>query len=618
MSPTARKIAAALLLLLGVQLWLIVGRSQWGNALAGLTLPVGGIRVRVSGLVVWAAVVVLALVPAVSRRVVRVLEQVARPSPRTRLVAAAAIALVVGLYLYATAVSQGREFILKILDENSYAIGARMLAAGRLWTAAHPAAESFDSAYVLVRPVYASMYFPGTALMLVPAVWLGLPWWVTPLLAFALSAGVLYRVVTELIDGVAGLLSVLLLASLTMYRELALRLYSQVPMLLLSLLLMWAWLAWRNDRRAWRAGIIGLLAGWMLIVRPLDALIFLLPVMVAMTLDLRRPDWRTAAAIAIGVAPFLVLQLVANRGVTGSWTTTPHAFYAQRDFPGVTLGFHEPRPAAALVTRTPQKHELYAESVPAIRNHRPAALWNEIVNMRLRKTALVTLPNNLLLILLPVGVAAVFASATATMTAGNRPHRRRTWVFAAALPLFLLAYALYLFYLPHYIIVIAPAVIFLVVLAVRALPPVWPRAANALTMFVTAAVVLICLYEVPQVNRHAYDDLPASDLVAINEALANLAHRPALVLFRYPATGGDPGREPVYNVDALHIDDAEVIRAHDLPGEINRRLLDYYAQRQPHRHVYRVIRKPAGGGAPELIDLGPVGEVASRAAREPL
>src|SRR5215207_7689219 len=162
MSPTARKIAAALLLLLGVQLWLIVGRSQWGN------LP---------GPIAWAIVLVVSLVPPINRRIVKLIDRVAQPAPRTRLIVSLAIAIVVGGYLYFTAVRQGRDFFPKILDESSYAIQARMIAAGRLWTAAHPAAESFDSAYVLVRPVYASMYFPGTALMLVPAVWLGLPWW---------------------------------------------------------------------------------------------------------------------------------------------------------------------------------------------------------------------------------------------------------------------------------------------------------------------------------------------------------------------------------------------------------------------------------------------------------
>jgi hypothetical protein len=79
------------------------------------------------------------------------------------------------------------------------------------------------------------------------------------------------------------------------------------------------------------------------------------------------------------------------------------------------------------------------------------------------------------------------------------------------------------------------------------------------------------------------------------------------VLFRYQP-GVSIQREPVYNVDTKNIDDADVIRAHNVPGEANRRLLEHYAARQPQRHVYRVLRKP-DGAPPELIDLGPVGVV---------
>ena len=591
MSPTVRKITAGLLLVVGVQLWLIVGRSQWGN------LPHWW---------VWAAILIVSLVPALNRLIVRALDRVATPTPRTRLMIALAVAVVAGGYLYFTALRQQRDFFPKILDEGSYAIQARMLAAGRLWMEPHPAAESFDSAYVLVRPVYASMYFPGTALALVPGAWAGAAWWVTPLLMCAASAGVLYRVVTELVDGVAGLLSALMLVSLSMFRELSLRLYSQVPMLLLALLVTWAWLAWRRDRRWWRAMIIGALGGWMLIVRPIDAVVFLLPLGVAMALDLGRFDARTIAALAAGALPFLSLQLIANRGITGSWLTTPHAFYAQRDFPGVTLGFHDPRPVESLATRVPQKRELYEDAIGVIEKHRPETIVGDILGERLRKTAVVTLPNNLLLILLPFG-------ALALATAYLRPAR--AWAMAASLPLFVLTYAFYLFYMAHYIVVVAPAVILLIVLAARRLPEVWPAAKNTVGILLVASIVALAVSALPEFDRTERDDLSAGDLGTINEMLKELPQRPAIVLFRYGA-GGNPDREPVYNFETLRIDDAEVIRAHDLPGEKNRRLLDYYASRQPQRHVYRIVRDPAEG-TPGLTYLGPVADVRQR-ADEPL
>jgi hypothetical protein len=480
-----------------------------------------------------------------------------------------------------------------------------MLAAGRMWMPAHPAADSFDSPYVIVRPFYASMYFPGTALALVPAVWLGLPWWVTPLVLSAASAGALYRVTAELIDGVAGILAALMLVSLSSFRELSLRLYSQVPMLLLALLLTWAWLAWRRDRRWPRAIVIGVVAGWMMIVRPLDALVFLTPLAIALALDIRQAGVRTIAAVAVGAMPFVALQLIANRGVTGSWLTTPHAFYADRDFPGVTLGFHQPRPVSSLATVVPQKRALYEQATPAIERHRPTNVLRELARNRLPLTVAATLPNNLLVILLPLGVAVLLM----------RRRADRDWAFVAPLPLFVLAYAFYVFYFAHYVIVVAPAMIFLVVVAARELPAMWPRARNALAVLLTLIIALLSLYALPEFHRTVHDDVGAGDLPAINTMLADLPQRPAIVLFRWADAAG-LHREPVYNVDTRDIDAADVIRAHDLPDAINRRLLEYYASRQPQRHVYRVVRGQAGA-PPVLTYLGPVTAV-SQAAPEPL
>src|ERR1019366_10575966 len=84
------------------------------------------------------------------------------------------------LYLLVTAHQQRRSRLPYLHDEFSYLIQAHQLAIGRLWMTAHPIGEFFDSFQLFVRPVYASIYFPGTAILYVPGVWLHLPAWVTP------------------------------------------------------------------------------------------------------------------------------------------------------------------------------------------------------------------------------------------------------------------------------------------------------------------------------------------------------------------------------------------------------------------------------------------------------
>ena len=104
-----------------------------------------------------------------------------------------------------------------------------MLARGRLWMPAHPLADFFESFHILVRPVYASIYFPGTAMLHVPGVWLGLPTWVTPVVIAGAVVGMTYRVVSELLDGVAGLLAAMILLANSSFRVFSTVAMAQLP-----------------------------------------------------------------------------------------------------------------------------------------------------------------------------------------------------------------------------------------------------------------------------------------------------------------------------------------------------------------------------------------------------
>src|SRR5688500_16196853 len=182
MSPRFRQIATLLLLIFGVQVWLVVGRGEWGSPLQ-LQLCIGALS--------------LAAIPPIRRRIGRFLDRLRRPSPRARVITAAAIFVIACVYLPLTAARQQRNFYPESHDQRMYTLQARMLAHGRLWMPQHPAADSFETFYVLVKPKYAPTYFPGTALMLAPAIGLGLPSWFTPLLITFGIASLMYVVVTH-------------------------------------------------------------------------------------------------------------------------------------------------------------------------------------------------------------------------------------------------------------------------------------------------------------------------------------------------------------------------------------------------------------------------------------
>src|SRR5258706_1871516 len=150
-------------------------------------------------------VVALAFIPSVNARLSRALDRLRAPSPRIKWITAAAIFALSARYFLLSANLAGRELYPKFHDESMYLLQAQLLAHGRLWLPQHELADFFDSFNVIVRPVYAATYFPGTALFYVPGVWLKLAPWATSVLIAAMGVTMFYVVFTELLDGVAGL-----------------------------------------------------------------------------------------------------------------------------------------------------------------------------------------------------------------------------------------------------------------------------------------------------------------------------------------------------------------------------------------------------------------------------
>ena len=529
----------------------------------------------------------LALLPPVNRAGAALLEKLRRPAPRDATLIAIALAVASTVYLAAVPLLSGWDLSPKLHDEYSYLLQMRMLAQGRLWMPAHELADFFESFHIFVKPVCASLYFPGTALLHVPAIWLGLPLWLLPAIASGIAVGLMYRIGTELLDGAAGLLAAAFLLAASQFRAVSLSLMSQPVLLMMVLLVFFAWLRWRSQRRWTWLLLMGAASGWAVITRPVDALCWLLPLGAGVLLDLRGQGLRRAATtlaiLAASAAPLLSLQLVQNVGLTGSPFILPHHRYTRLDMPQMTYGFALYDPSLQPATTLPQKRLYYQQFMtPIIRDHQPQTLARVWTKRKLPLTFAATLASPLLLALLPLSLPQL--------------ADRRRWVLAAVLPMFVLLYAPFPYLLPHYPLIAAPP------LALLAIMGAWTIAENARVRFIVAAMLaalaLAALHETKGVRL-----MQTPELRDIDRRLAEIG-RPAIILFRF-RPGDNYHQEPVYNTDAAWPDDAAIIRAHDLGPERNQQLIGYYACHQPQRVIYLYDRS-----ARSLHRLGTAAELA--------
>jgi hypothetical protein len=526
-------------------------------------------------------VAALAGIPQTSAPIYRLIQRLSQPSPRARLINSVAIAVLSSTYLYLTAIAEHRQLFPYIHDEFSYLIQAHQFARDRLWMPGHPLSPFFESFQLFAKPVYASAYFPGTALTYLPGVLLRVQPYVTSLIVSGAVVGLLYWIATELLDSVSGWLAALLLLSDGLFRQISTLTLGQMPVLFYGLLATVAWLRWRrNHRTDWAIGI-GFFLGLAAATRPVDALCFAIPILIAVLVACAKKKSATAVAgIAVGAIPFLCLQLLLNHGITGDWLRTPFGMYADTEYPGSSYGFHPYDPQARPRSNLPQMQRLYNDYRPLIQLHQPANVLNDLMRNRMRFVFSQTSPAPfpLLVLLLPLSLLG-FGYL-------NRTQRLATAIVLAPLPLFLILYCGYFLSLPTYVLPTAPAVILCILLGAKVISNAWSSARRFATVGLTLFIFGTALAAFPNWSRANPEDVFRADLLAsVNHQLASLSHRPAVVLFTYDRKR-DVHQEPVYNADSAWPDDSPVIRAHDL-GSRDREIYRYYAERQPARFFYR-------------------------------
>lgn len=499
--------------------------------------------------------------------------------------------------LYGTALYGNRKFSPVFHDEFSYLLQTTMLASGRLSMPAHPLGAFFDTFYVITDRAYASQYFPGAAMMFAPGVWLGFGGWVMPLLVTGMVCGMILLVIRELFDGLAGLAAVIVACSALELRFQSLSPLAQHPSLLLGLLAIYFVLKWLRSHRLGHLAIAAAAMGWMAITRPLDAVAFSLPMACvgAITMARRREParvWlRTALAATLPVLPFLAIQLTLNHQVTGRWLQTPFSYYAARDMPGTSYGFHtyddSLRPASPL----PQKQRFYVKNVQStLREHRFLAVAKSWIGER-GKGALGEMFGDMLLVV-PIPVALVCL----------RDARR--WMAVLIIPIWCILYSFYPFRYVHYYVLLIPSAVVLCFAGFESIYAVFPRSRPVVLAMRFVLPAAIAVMSMPQfkadVRDQVFDNYIEEDFRKLE---ASLPDRRSVILIRFGPLSV-PEWELVYMINDAWPDDARVVRAHDL-GDRNIELYRYYAGRQPDRVVYRFDRETN-----ELIRLGNVADLA--------
>lgn len=228
-------------------------------------------------------------------------------------------------------------------DEYAYDFQARTFLTGRLAMPALPAdlAVCFDQPHLLTTPVFASRYFPGTAIWLLPFVALGLSF-AANCVAAGLTAGFLARAGSRWSPGI-GWLSGLLFATAPATVAFANLQLSPMPTMLAMTVFLDAYLASLELPNRRSAVVAGLAIAAAFLTRPLTAVGLGIPFAVHSLYRMWRSTQPMARSnIAWMIAAFsLGPMLLAgyNAALTGSPIRSPYDVYMTTRTPSHQFGF---------------------------------------------------------------------------------------------------------------------------------------------------------------------------------------------------------------------------------------------------------------------------------------
>lgn len=496
-------------------------------------------------------------------------------------------------------------------DARSYTLGALMLAEGRLATKSPGAPDSFDAFHLVTRPVYGSVYPPGTALIHVPGVWLGVPGYVTALLLSAGAVAAVYLLARRILGGDLAVLAALLLLGSPQFRVASTHTMSQVPALLWVTLLWWSAMRYTDRPGIGRAVVVGLFTGLLGVTRPQDAA-WAVPAALVLLAPSCKPPRRflTHAGVAVLTsAPLLALLPAQNLAITGSPFTSAYAQYLRTQQPGTTFSLSAHLPATRPATTVPQKHDYNDLFAGFYRDQHARGLFSAVLPERAATLLRGTLPATGLALIVPLGLFALAIRPNRPQEAipaasTNDIPRPARWAMLLALTGFAIVYATFTFFVENHPVVIAGVIataVAAVPVAVAWVKPTWVTSSR---VALAALVLAVTASSVPGLNPDAFDaDMRTEDLALLDRVEAELPERPSLLLIRY-ARPAPLHQEPVYNLRSPRPADHIVLRAHDLGPELNTTLFaSPEARGRIVYHFDRVTRTTTRLGPAEKLSI---------------
>jgi 4-amino-4-deoxy-L-arabinose transferase-like glycosyltransferase len=476
-----------------------------------------------------------------------------------------------------------------------------MVAHGHLWLPPFPpqVVDFFDSFYLIMDRVYAGMYPPGTAILLLPTAVFGIPHWLMPAVASAAAAIFFYLILNEIFGPAKAIVGVLLLLSSKAFASMSFMALSEAPFLLASLVAFWSWLRWRSNKKSAWLILLGVATGFGAVTRPADMLCTAAAIAIAMLIEHRRELKllnKSAGIICLAASPFLAIQIIQNAGITGKWFEPPIHYYTDENYPSPILSFRQVTANDVPPTNClPKQVAMKQWILPETEQHWRLSLWQIWYPKRFTELFDQSLPRPLLLIILPASLLALWEI------------RRLTVVGAAVL--FCIIYTADTVFLPHYFLAITPAVICLILCALETIERTFH---HCIATAVSIAVIVIAISAFPELKGSlSATPSPSDEERTINQTLAALPARPALVLFHFDPKVNSFHTEPVYNDAVAWPDDAQVVRARDLGPDENILLYRYYRDHGQNRDVYRYDRAAPAGQNP-ITHLGTVDQLARK------